>query len=159
MTVKKIFKNKEILVGIIFLIGSLYILYEITQFPVTAERYRSLGPDVFPKFMAGTLCFLSIMLLIQGLRKAQTPILTFNLFSTAALRMFSIIAFLVIYMMFVETIGFILWGLIFMALVQVILGERRPGVIVLISVAVIGAVYLVFVIFLKTPLPKGIFFT
>jgi hypothetical protein len=156
---KSLFKNKEVVGGLIFCAVSLYLFYEISSFPTTAERYRSLGPEVFPNVIAGSLLVLSIILFIQGLLKQQSPILSFNFLCLGSLRMFSIIALLIVFMLVIESIGFIAWGLAFMALVQFILGERRPATIALLSVAVIAVVYVVFAVLLRVPLPKGILFS
>jgi hypothetical protein len=156
---KSLFKNKEVVGGLIFCAVSLYLFYEISTFPTTAERYRSLGPEVFPNVIAGSLLVLSILLFIQGCLKKQAPILSFKLLSLGSLKMFSIIALLIVFMLVIESIGFITWGLAFMVLVQFILGERRPANITLLSVAVIAVVYLVFAVLLKVPLPKGTLFS
>lgn len=156
---KSLFKNKEVVGGLIFCAVSLYLFYEISTFPTTAERYRSLGPDVFPNVIAGSLLVLSIILFIQGLLKKQSPILSFKFLCLGSLRMFSIVALLIVFMLVIESIGFIAWGLAFMALVQFILGERRPATIALLSVTVIAVVYVVFAVLLRVPLPKGILFS
>lgn len=151
-------KNKEVAGGIIFCAISLYLLYEISIFPTTAERYRSLGPEVFPNVIAGSLLFLSIMLFIQGLINEKSPILSFRIVSLGSLKMFSIIGLLIIFMLSIDSFGFIAWGLTFMIAVQVILGERRPGMVALLSVIVVAVVYLIFAVLLRVPLPKGSFF-
>ena len=157
--VNKLFKNKEMLGGVLFFIGSLYLLYEISIFPTTAERYRSLGPEVFPNVLAGALCALSIAMFIQGLFKEKSALISFNLFSIPSYQMFSIIALLLVYMLFIEEIGFIIWGFVFMGLVQFILGERRLPMLILLSGVVVGCVYAIFVMLLRVPLPRGILFS
>jgi hypothetical protein len=151
---KRLFRNKEVVGGLIFFAISIYLLYEISTFPTTAERYRSLGPEVFPNVISGALLVLSIMLFVQGWLKEESPILSFKLFSAGSLRMFSIIALLLVFMLVIQSIGFIVWGLAFMVLVQVILGERRVAMIALLSVVVVAVVYVVFATLLGVPLPK-----
>ena len=155
----KLIKNKEVFGGALFFIVSLYLFHEISNFAATAERYRSLGPEVFPYVLSGALCIFSVTLFIQGLLKDRSQILSFNLFSVDSARMFSIIAFLLVYLFLVEQIGFLTWALTFMALAQYILRERRFLVIAGISGAIVGVVYLIFVTLLRVPLPQGSIFS
>ncbi|MDX9860870.1 MAG: tripartite tricarboxylate transporter TctB family protein [Rhodospirillales bacterium] len=154
----KIIRNREILGGIVFFALSLYLFYEISHFPTTLERYRSLGPAVFPKLLSWAMLFLSIALFWQGLRKNRSAVLSFK-FSSPAFRSTAFIIFMLIaYIVLVDAIGIILWGMAFMIAVQVALGERRPAMIAGISVVVVGGIYGVFSTLLRVPLPGGSLF-
>lgn len=154
----KIIRNTEMLGGIVFFALSLYLFYEIAQFPITLERYRSLGPSVFPRMLNWILLALSIALFLQGLKKNRSSILSFK-FSTPSFRSMAFIIFmLIVYIVLVDAIGIIPWGLAFMIAVQVALGERRPAMIVGVSVVVVGGIYGVFSTLLRVPLPGGILF-
>lgn len=154
----KIIRNAEMLGGMVFFALSLYLFYEIAQFPTTLERYRSLGPAVFPRLLNWALFALSIALFWQGLKKNRASILSFNFSSHPFRSMAFIIFMLIVYIVLVDAIGIILWGLAFMIAVQVALGERRPAMIVGVSVVVVGGIYGAFSTLLRVPLPGGSLF-
>ncbi len=152
----KLFKNKEIVGGIAFLLLSIWLIYQISHFPTTAERYRSLGPEVFPYFLSICLTFLSIAMIYQGIRRERGAILSFSFKEKSAEQMLLLIILVCSFAYFIEDIGFILGGLGFMALAQLIMGAKKWWFIIALSLAVVGIIYVLFVILLRVPLPEGI---
>ncbi len=148
-------KNKEILGGIIFFSLSLYLFYETSNFSSTTERYRSLGPAVFPYVLAICLGLLSIVLFIQGVRSPKAELFSFSMKTKASVQVLSLIAMLFVFLIWVEKIGFIIWSLSFMFLGQIILGERRLVTAMVLSIAVVGIIYLIFGFLLNVPLSSG----
>jgi len=152
----KIFKNKEIVGGIIFLLLSSWLIYKISLFPTTAERYRSLGPTVFPYFLAICLTFLSIAMTYQGIRRERGAILSFSFKEKSAKQMLLLIILVGGFAYLIEDIGFLVGGLAFMALAQLIVGARKWWFVIALSLAVVGIIHVLFVILLRVPLPEGI---
>lgn len=151
-----LFRNRETLGGALFALLGVYLLWEISTFTVPMEKVRSLGPEFFPNVLAWALTLLSAALIVQGLRLPPAPIIPAAYRGRTGLRPLSILLGLASFIFLVEPLGFVLWALLFLALVQYVLGERRPFALTALSVLITAVLYLVFVVALNVPLPRGL---
>lgn len=150
-------KNKETFFGLLFLLLSLYLLYEIQGFAMSAEKIRSLGPEFFPDILATSMGFLSCMLIIQGLRSPKGPIIPEAWRGGAFVAPLAYVLGAVSFMVLVTTLGFLAWSILFLVILQYLMGERRIGYNLLFACGVSGVIYVVFVTCLRVPLPPGSF--
>ena len=153
----KLIKNKEMAGGIAFSLFSLWLFYEISNFDTTSERYRSLGPTVFPYFLTACLSILSVAMIVRGLREEKSRILSFSIKDSATFQMVLLIILVLGLSFFINEIGFILGGIGFMVLAQIVLGSRKWLILLTVSLAVVGIIYVLFAALLRVPLPEGIF--
>lgn len=150
-----LFRNRETLGGALFALLGVYLLREISTFTVPMEKVRSLGPEFFPNVLAWALTLLSVALFIQGLRLPPAPIIPAAYRGRIGLRPLSVLLGLASFIFLAEPLGFVLWALLFLAVVQYMLGERRPFALIALAALITAALYLVFVTALHVPLPRG----
>ncbi|MGM0432929.1 MAG: tripartite tricarboxylate transporter TctB family protein [Spirochaetota bacterium] len=147
-------RNKETLLGTILLILSIAVLIAIANFKDTAEGYRAIAPSFFPNLISIVMVVLSLALISEGWRKPPSLIFAPVTDKTNVLRAFALLGLIIGLVLVWEYIGFILSSLLFVLLVQVLLGEKRKVRIILVAVAVTAALYIVFVLLLRVPLPR-----
>lgn len=150
-----LFRNRETSGGALFTLLGVYLLREISTFTVPMEKVRSLGPEFFPNVLAWALTLLSVVLFIQGLRLPPAPIIPAAYRGRIGLRPLSVLLGLASFIFLAEPLGFVLWALLFLAVVQYMLGERRPFALIALAALITAALYLVFVTALHVPLPRG----
>jgi hypothetical protein len=103
-------------------------------------------------FLAGVLALLSLILLVQ-----KTPSPDSHVQWVRAPRNFLFAVFSIIgYGAAVPCLGFFPASAVFMPLLALLLGYRRPFYIVLGTALILSFVYLIFVYFLGVPVPTGI---
>ncbi len=151
-----LFKNKETLSGILFLLLSAWLLYSIQQFTDAAEDILSIGPAFFPNILAIALAGLSIALTIQGLTKEKAPIISDKMRHASYVPALTLIGGVIVYMWLLPTLGFVLWNVLFLSGTQLIMEERNYKINAMYTVVVTVLVYVVFKVFLQVPLPGGL---
>ncbi len=152
-----LWKNKETVTGIVFFLLSLFLLHEISVFPATGERIRSLGPEIFPNLLSVSLGILSIVLFIQGLRLPAAPLLSRDIRENKIFPALMILVGMVAFMLLLRIFGFLLWSVLFLIAIQYVFGERRALHICGIAVGISLVLYTVFAFFLKIQIPNGFF--
>lgn len=148
-------KNKETFSGSVFFLFSLYVLWETSKFVTPAETVRSLGPEVFPNILALSLCALSISLFIQGLRLPASPIISTKLHGKAAYPAAVITLGCCSFMFLIDFLGFFIWSILFLIILQYAIGERRIVKNLLISLMFSFCIYFIFSVGLGVPMPRG----
>jgi putative tricarboxylic transport membrane protein len=153
---KKLLRNKPFFSGCFFLLCSGYIFYLISRFPDTATEYRTISPTFFPYVLSTILGVLSIFLMLEGRRKPVGSILSIRLNSIETYRTLALLFVLMIFSSLLTTLGFILDAFLFMVSVQLLLGERRWSVLIIVSLLVSFGMYFIFATLFKVPLPLGV---
>lgn len=148
-------RNKETVCGGVFFLFGAYLLWEVGKFVAPPETVRSLGPDVFPGVLSWSLCALSLVLFIQGLRLPPAPIIPEKLRGGAAYAPAAVFGGCLSFMLFIESLGFLLWSILFLALLQYALGERRIPINLGFAIVFSLGVYLIFGFGLSVPMPRG----
>jgi putative tricarboxylic transport membrane protein len=115
------------------------------------------GPGFLFFWTAVAMGILSIAVIVRAWtgRKAEEP--ESAIFGKEnALKIILVLLSLFLYAFFMETLGFIPITLLLFIFLLGIIEKKRWGFAVLVSVAVTGVSYLVFEIWLKSQLPKGL---
>ncbi len=141
-----LFKSIDTWLSLAFLASSIAIYY-------TASGYDEL-PSRFPMLLAVTMALLSVLLFCINLvklrakptPKAAEPVLRYVMPALLTLGMIAYAAAL-------NLAGFLIPSVIFMFYVGWILGYRRLGVLLLVSIGFVLVVYGIFGLLLGVPLP------
>jgi len=158
MNIKEIspWRNKETLLGSVLLVTAVVYLIAVARFPDTAVRYRAIAPSFFPNLLGIALVILSGSLLVQGIRTPATVILEIETTHANGWRTIALLALLIIFVRSFRFIGFAPGSFILVTALQLLLGERRILRTLLIAFAITGTLYLIFVVLLHVPLPRGV---
>lgn len=157
-------KKYNIISSTILLIfsGALY-LYAAT-FPVYQKKIAVLNPGFYPKFLAIIMGILAILLLVSSLmQKVKEKKAFWDGTSTKSMVLLLLtLVMLVIFPIGLQYVGFPITTFLFiLTLVYCLTDREKYGIktILLISLAITIAIYLVFIMFLRIPFPKGILFS
>lgn len=112
-----------------------------------------LGPAFFPKFLAGALIFLGILLLLRTFLAAGFP--TIDMEAQGVGKIALVILISAIYLITIEPVGFLITTPLLMLAVMMILKRGSLGSKIAFSIIFPTASWVIFRIFLKIPLPWG----
>lgn len=155
------------------LLGSAVIFYS-RNLKAAEEGF---GAGTWPTFLGGILILLSVYMLWQSLTAKKKdahpegaekepsetdaedvekePI---QFASKGMKRVYLVCAVLIVFTVILHWVGFYLACVFMLPLVMVVMGEKRPLTLFLVTGGVILAVYLIFGLVLHTPLPQGTIF-
>jgi len=151
----KILKNQDMVVGVFFILFSLFILHEISLFQQPDEKVRAIGPTFFPNVLSYSTLVLSIMLTAKSFFSPSGPVFPAQFFSKKSLfSAGSVLAGVLIFITAVDMLGFLAWSAIFLFVLQWILGEKRLKINILISIGFPLILYLLFSVGLGVILPS-----
>lgn len=161
--------SKERLAGLVTFLFFLAVFLFAGDISGTTDR--GLGPRFFPYAVSVLGMVLGLYLVVHDFVAAKTPVektsdeesgerATEESSHTARTKLRSagpaleIVGLSVIYSLVWDVLGFITTSVAFLVLGLLILGERRPLVILLYSVGIVGIIYLIFRTWLQVPLPR-----
>lgn len=151
---------------------SVYIYYETSTYPKLGMTGMP-GPETFPRLLAFMFIILSGVLIYQGIKSkvsSRTNRTRVNIKDKGFQRIICVLGITVAYMLALPHMGFLITTSSYLIILFVILGVKAPQalprfvekiprgllsplMIVIISIGVSYAIYGVFQIFLKIPLP------
>lgn len=142
--------------------GALY-LYAST-FPAYQKNIAVLNPGFYPKLLACIMALLAGLLLVTSILTKIKEKKTFWAGTTkkSMVLLLLTLVMLVIYPLGLHYVGFPLMTFFFILTLVYSLSERKKyGMkkIFLVSIGITLAIYLVFIVFLRIPFPRGIFFS
>lgn len=118
------------------------------------------SPGFFPMLCAGTMLLTGLTSLRQAVRSklelqpGQTVFERFvHKLAPFTLVMFTVL--IVAYMLLLEVLGFLVASYLFLLLSMQVLGSKRPGLNVLVSLVVLAAIFVVFRTAFSVVLPAG----
>ena len=141
--------------GIFWLLFSVFI--SIGSYRLGLGSLHQPGPGFLFFWTAAAMGILSIAVIVRAWtgRKAEEP--GGPIFGREnVLKIILVLLALFLYAFFMETLGFIPITLLLFIFLLGMIEKKRWGFTVLVSVAVTGVSYLVFEIWLKSQLPKGL---
>ena len=144
----------EIVFGAIFMILSAFFFAMTFRFP---EITIALSPTVFPRFVTICLFVLSLLLLIQGLRKqvtSQEKRTKVKLDRAYLLRFILTAAVGFLYTRIIRYTGYIVATPLFIAGTMLIFAEKKWYRVVLVSIITTATLYGVFRMIFRVPLPR-----
>lgn len=124
----------------------------LTSKAMKSMQRARFGPMLFPSLLAvlGGACLFGLVLTGQLKRTAETASLSLRDLG----RLAEVVVWVVVYLIFAETAGFLLTAGVLLALLLIRLGNRWfAGVAI--SLAVVAVTYELFAVVLKVPLPRG----
>jgi putative tricarboxylic transport membrane protein len=158
MTIKEFspWRNKETLLGSAMLIAAVVYLVAVARFPDTAARYRAIAPSFLPNLLGIVLVILSGLLIVQGIRAPKAAILEIETSKANGIRTVALLGLFILFVRSFRFVGFAPSSFLFVTALQFLLGERRIIRVLLLAVAITGVLYLIFVVLLRVPLPRGV---
>ena len=151
-------RNQESLLGAILMLLAILVFIGVVNFKDTAEDYRALPPSFFPNILVGVMVVLSLALLVRGWRNAPSPIFKQSVRPSNVLRVFGLMVLLVVFIVLLQYVGFAISSFLFLLALQLVLAERRPVRLLVFAIGVTLVMYVVFVLLLRVPLPRGLLF-
>lgn len=147
-------KKMNVVFGAILIAVATYFFYYAGSFQTMAGQ-KDIGPKAFPRGVCVGLIICGILLIITELRKKDdAKVQLFNLKFVIG------IASILVYFLLFKKIGFLLDGVFIIAVMMLLLLneplKKAWPLIVGGSICVPLALYVIFGIFLKVPLPMGI---
>ncbi|MFQ5842451.1 MAG: tripartite tricarboxylate transporter TctB family protein [Thermodesulfobacteriota bacterium] len=147
-------KRANRFISIILIVFTGYYAYLITRLPVR-NLPHTLGGDFMPWLLTVCLLFLSISLLLKSLfyKSEEERIATTSL--KEVMGVLSLLAIIIAYIEVMIYFGYVLITPFFIAAMMLMSGSRRPMEIIIFSVGISLAVYVLFYRFFHVPLPAG----
>jgi putative tricarboxylic transport membrane protein len=142
--------------GIVFLFGGITAALSL-QMPI--GTFRMAGSGLFPLCLGILLMFLSLLFLLnllfgkKGAPQTGEPAAAIPANTRLVLQFLAVTAVATLCLRF---LGYPAFCLVIMLFLLRILGIRRPALLLGISLLTAAGAYLIFVWFLKIPLPKGL---
>lgn len=149
-------RKANIIVSGILLVFAGFYVYLITNLP-SRDLPNTLGAAFMPSVLAGLLACLCLILLISSyLRRNDSQIVSLPYKELRGIA--GLIVLITVYIKAMVYLGFILASIIFLGILTWMAGSRKPVEILIASVGVTIAVYLLFYKFFNVQLPAGIFY-
>jgi len=148
-------KKSNIIFGILFIIFSIWvIIFTLNNFPAGVNNVP--GPAMFPVIISGIMILSSLLIILHYLRLKEDA--TINWLSDDKKRVYLVMAIITLYIILVPIFGFYVMS--FILLMGLIKWFRNKGFVYtgIVSIAILGFVFLVFNIVLRVPLNFGMLF-
>lgn len=150
---RSVCKNGATFIGSVLVVLSIWVLWMVSNFPDVDAGYRGISPSFFPYFLGFLVLFLSLALIWHGLGKEESPVWCFKLNCTGTYRMLLIFATVILFARGMIYSGFLPGSILFVFIVQYILGERKIGFMAVNSILVSLVMYAIFALLFRVPLP------
>lgn len=152
-------KFNDAVSGLFFILFALLLFYLTRDYPEMPGQ--SYGPDVFPRLIAVLMGVGGVLLIVKGLKEwSSTPPVKLADWTRSARHVgnyLAVLAGLVFYILFSETLGFFITGALVLGGLTIWLrGRAHWKSSLLIAVATIVVMHLFFGQFLRVPLPWGL---
>lgn len=151
-------KFNDAILGIVFILFGLLIIYHANTFPEMPGQM--VGPSTFPTLIGSGFLLGGILIAIQHFRSSKkAPLITINegWFKKARILSFSVVIVgSMLYAVWIESIGFILGGIILVIALLWLEGHRKPFILG-VSAVFVMLVYYLLSHQLHVPLPSGSF--
>lgn len=148
-------KRIDIGVGSALSVFSVIVFLYAEQYNM--ERIAQYGPDFFPKTLAVMMLCLSVMLIVNAVKgKYQRDMESID--KKGFIRSAISIGISVVYLLLMQFLGFLLSTFLFLYALMTFIGHKGKRVRFISCLGVTLVVFGIFYLFLKIPLPEGIFF-
>ena len=120
---------------------------------LTVGSFRNPGSGLFPALIAGIMILLSLLLILfpQRQEKEAQPVS-----ARSFLRISAVFVGLLLYALFLETLGFLIVSVALTTVLFIAFGSGRYGLAIVKAIVFTGLAYVLFEVFLKSNLPRGI---
>ncbi|GAK55625.1 hypothetical protein U27_02459 [Candidatus Vecturithrix granuli] len=149
-------KTADRVVACCLIILGILVFWQASKITFFSEEL--LGPGFFPKFLAGALIFLGILLFLRTVFVAEFlaefPVI--DLEAQGVVKIVMVILVSVIYLTTIEPVGFLITTPLLMFILMMILKHGDLGTKIAFSLIFPIVAWIAFKIFLKIPLPWGV---
>lgn len=136
-------------IGVLMLVESLKFAYFLEGVP---------GPGFLPRWVAGGLICTGLYLTAKAIRPALAPQEPIQWPAASGWRRIALmVGALAVALLLLDKLGFLVVTTVFMAVVVFGLGVRSWAMLATIPFAAAIGLYVVFAVWLRVPLPKGVF--
>jgi len=139
-----------ILTGLTLVAVLLYV--STAQYPQSVQHSTA----SYVRFLSASLAMLAVIQIGISVKKIAEQEKVF--FYTNRRRFFTLLALLVLYVVVIFFLGFMLATMFFLPSTMYAMGYRNKKIIVISSIGLLLFLELIFVMFLRVPLPRGYFF-
>ena len=158
--------NKNMLSGLVMLGVGLLLLFVLIPLGVDTPkkiRYAALSPTYYPQIIALILCLIGAAIALQSWRAPKTsapakaleePVT--NTHPRAKIRIALFLGLLAFYAMALNSLGFVICGILVLAASLTLAGERRISIIAPIALLLPILLFLFFYKVAYVPVPNGI---
>lgn len=150
--------SKRIDIGV----GSALSLFSVIVFlyadQYSMERLSQYGPDFFPKALAVIMLCFSVKLIVDASVRGKFQKDMETIDRKGFIRSAITLGIAIVYLLTMQLLGFLISTILFLYVLMTYIGHKGKLVRLLASVGVSLVVFGIFVLFLKIPLPEGIFF-
>ena len=148
-------KVADIIGGVVGILIGLYAIWEGTNMP--PDLIMKVGPSFFPTVLAGLLIIFSVASIIFALRgKSKGSVEPLRLSDKGVQRGLITLAATIIFCAVLEPLGFIPSAILFLALMMLLMGNRKPLQLIIAPVLVTFSIWLIFEKLLNLSLPAGV---
>ncbi|WP_428770856.1 tripartite tricarboxylate transporter TctB family protein [Treponema sp. HNW] len=146
-------KKADLITGSVFAFFSLLVISASYRFPVAKDGVP--GPGTWPIIIAAVMLFASILIIVQGLKNAQTEDKAVDIASADSIRVYVSMVSLIAYLLLMNVLGFVISTIIMLFLFIKRLGNYKWHKTLFVSAVVTAVVYGVFKYVLKVPFRFG----
>lgn len=147
-------KLVNITVSLILIAFTGFYAFLIWNLP-SRDLPHTLGASFMPWVLAGCLCFLSLLLLFSSLGKKNGSNRSVSLPLKDVAGILGLLLLILVYIQVMIYLGFLIATVIFLAVLAVISGSKKPLEIIIFSVLTTAAIYFLFDHFFNVVLPGG----
>lgn len=145
----------ELVFSILLLVAALFLFWETGSFE---KPNATMGPSFWPRMILGAIILLAGIASVETIREiARTRAWgsPFVAMDRKILRFLAALALGVAYLSLMPVLGFILTTPAFMIAFMLLLGEKNPGWILGVSIAMTAVIVILFTKAMYVPLPRG----
>lgn len=148
--------NVDLIAGILCTLIGAATLYASRTYPKLSREDLIVGADLFPTIASAGMLICAVVILIKAIVKPKyRPPLTKEE-KRDYMRVLVVAVLCIIYVYLMSAVGFLVGGIIVMALVMLVYGNKNALQIVLVSVLVPLALFCIFKFALGVQLPMGV---
>ena len=148
-------KVADIIGGVIGILIGGYAIWEGTNMP--PDLIMKVGPSFFPTVLAGLLIIFSLASIIFALKgKSKGSVEPLKLSDKGAQRGLIMLVAAIIFCAVFEPLGFIPSAILFLVLMMLLMGNRKPLQLVIAPVLVTFSIWLIFEKLLNLSMPAGV---
>lgn len=142
----------DIISGIVLIIFSIYIYYLTLNFPT---QKGTLGPASFPRILVILIAILSLIMILQSLKRKDAKIQESIEDKRGILFVILFIILFIAYSFLMNFLGFFLSSILFLFITSILLDKKNFLVKIIFSVVTSILIFYVFKTILKVSLPVG----
>lgn len=150
-------RKSDMIVGIILVIFSVLVYFNVSYFPKIQLAAQGMGPAFFPRILSIFLALLGIILIIQSYVTSTKYTKDIeNVIDTRLLiRIIIALSVIIMYVFLIPHIGFLIATFIFTIIFMGFFNFKYSFKMIIISLVISAIIFYLFKVILHMPLPSG----